>query len=91
MKKVVKTDAPPPPLLPSWWRTALTDRNGDFDTGRIITPVAVFWVLSLSTYDTVVNGATFDAQKIGTGIGLILGGLAAYLWGDSKPTPKSTT
>ncbi|MEY2873709.1 MAG: hypothetical protein RLZZ373_1080 [Pseudomonadota bacterium] len=79
----------PPPLLPNWWRTALTDRNGDFDTGRILTPISIVWVLVLASYDVIVNHATFNAQEVGTGIGLILGGLAAYLWGDSKPSPKN--
>ncbi len=89
MRQKVKREVPPPPLLPNWWRTALTDRNGDFDTGRILTPVVVVGMLLLATTDVVLNHAHFDAQSFGTGIGAVLVGLAAYLWGDSKPTPKA--
>lgn len=70
-----------------WVRSVLTDDKGEFDTGRILAPIAVAGMLLLNGWAVVVNVQHFDPQALGVGIGSVLGGLAAYLWGDKRPTP----
>ncbi len=96
-KKPQVVVAPPVVAVPvvvhdGWMRSILTDHQGEFDTGRILTPIVVVGMLGLAVLDTWKNGAHFDAQAFGIGIGAVLAGLAAYLWGDTKrPDPSVTT
>jgi hypothetical protein len=72
-----------------WIRSAVTDSHDEFDTGRIIAPVAVFSMIAISASDVLVNHAHFDAQGLGVGIGSVLVGLAGYLYGDAKHPPST--
>lgn len=71
----------------------LTDHAGEFDTGRILVAVVIVGMLLLTWLDVEQNKAHFNPQEFGIGIGAVLGGFAAYLWGDTKrpDTGKITT
>ncbi len=88
--------APPvvaaPVVHDGFWRSALTDHAGEFDTGRILVAVTVVGMIAIAFIDVYLNKAKFDAGAFGVGIGAVLAGFAAYLWGDTKrPDPGKTT
>lgn len=66
------------------FRDLITDGRNRVDSGRFIAPFAVFGLVFISAWDVIINHAKFDPQSLGVGIGAILGGLAAYLYGDAK-------
>jgi hypothetical protein len=70
-----------------WLQSALTDHQGEFDAGRILVAVAM---CGLQAWDTGVNKVAFNAMTFGTGVGAVLAGFAAYLYGDAK-RPATTT
>lgn len=72
--------------MSSWFRSALTDREGEFDTGRILVAIVAIWMCGIQGWDVMFNKHEFNAQSFGTGIGAVLVGFAAYLFGDRKPT-----
>jgi hypothetical protein len=77
-----------------WYRSIFTDRDGDFDTGRVLVAVVILAMCWMQWYDVKWNETEFNAQSFGTGIGAVLAGFAAYLWGDTRrppPIPPSTT
>jgi len=78
-----------------WYRSIFTDRDGDFDTGRVLVAIVVLAMCYFQWYDTSVNSQPFNAQNFGIGIAGVLGGFAAYLYGDAKrppaPVPSTTT
>ncbi len=98
---VLPAPMPAPPMVVSvptrepWYRSVFTDREGDFDTGRVLVAIVILSMCWLEWYDVVYNGVEFDAQKFGLGIAGVLGGFAAYLWGDTRrpptPVPSTTT
>lgn len=67
-----------------YFRDLTTDNRDRVDSGRFIAPLAVISLILISAWDVAVNHAKFDPQALGVGIGAILGGLAAYLYGDAK-------
>lgn len=86
---------PPKPLEPpaappaeTWFRSILTDREGNFDTGRILVAVVVIGMIAVSGYDVIVNGREFKAGDFGYGVGAVLVGFGAYLWGDTRRPPQ---
>jgi hypothetical protein len=83
-----------PPAAPpasEWLRSIATDHNGDFDLGAILVGVVAVFMCLNSGYDTIILHKTFDAQAFGIGIGAMLGGFAAYKYGDAKrPTAAAT-
>lgn len=89
-----KTVTAPVPLnVPGkdpWYRSILTDHNGDFDMGAVLVGIVAIFMCSASAYDTTMNGREFNAQQFGIGVAAMLGGFAAYKWGDSK-RPETTT
>lgn len=101
-KAIVPLPASPPaqvvvaaPAREPWYRSLFTDREGDFDTGRVLVAVVILSMCWMQWYDVRYNGVEFDAQKFGLGIAGVLGGFAAYLWGDTRrppaPVPSTTT
>jgi predicted membrane-bound mannosyltransferase len=64
----------------SFW----TDNRGAWDTGRVIVPLAVLAMIAISAFDVVSNGRAFNAQDLGVGVGAVLAGFAAYLYGDKS-------
>jgi hypothetical protein len=74
-----------------WLKSALTDHQGDFDTGRILVAVVILAMCALQGWDTVVNKVVFNATTFGTGVGAVLAGFAAYLYGDAKRPSTTTT
>jgi len=66
-----------------WYRSIFTDRDGDFDTGRLLVNVVVLTMC----YIAITHGDKFDPQNFGIGIGSVLGGFAAYLFGDAQRPP----
>lgn len=58
--------------------------NETFDTGRILVVIAVIAMIFFVGYDLIVHKATFDSQSFGIGVGTLLGGLGAYVFGDRK-------
>lgn len=66
----------------SRWLALFTDRNGEFDTGRVLTVVVILFMCGKAWTAT-----TWDAQSFGTGIAAVLGGFAAYLYGDAQRPP----
>ncbi len=66
----------------NWFRSMLTDRNGDFDAGAILIVVVTVYMCVSSGYDTFMLGRPFNAQEFGTGIAAMLGGFGIYKWGD---------
>lgn len=71
----------------AWYRAIFTDRNGEFDTGRVLVAVTIIGMLGLAWLDVDHNKAHFDTQAFGIGIGAVLAGFAAYLATDKKPEP----
>lgn len=74
----------PRPLNEPWYRATLTDAAGEFDSGRLWVAVTVLAMVGISAYDVIVNGREFKANDLGIGVGAVLTGFAAYLWGDTK-------
>lgn len=72
----------------NWFRSMLTDRNGDFDAGAILMVVVTIYMCVSSGYDTFVIGRQFDAQAFGTGIAAMLGGFGIYKWGEQRRAPR---
>lgn len=68
----------------AFWKSVLTDRLGEFDTGRILVPIVILAMLAFTYIDVAINKQPFSAQNLGTGVGLVLTAFAAYLWGDYK-------
>lgn len=64
----------------------ITDDRGVLDTGRLLTPIVIIWMLAIQTYAVVLNHQVFDGLQLGGGIAAVLAGLAAYLFGDKKKT-----
>lgn len=89
---VLELPATPPPGLvrEPWYRAIFTDRYGEFDTGRVLVAITILAMLYLEWLD-VDAGSDFDAQKLGTGIGAVLAGFAAYLYGDARSAPQPGT
>jgi hypothetical protein len=83
------------PLREPWYRALFTDREQEFDTGRVLVAVVILAMCWMQWYDVRYNAVEFDAQKFGLGIAGVLGGFAAYLWGDTRrppaPVPSTTT
>lgn len=76
------------PTVPvSFWREVLTDHADEFDTGRFLALVTVLAGVLLSAWSVIVQGKPFDAQSYGIGVGGLLTGLAAYIFGDAKAKP----
>lgn len=90
---VVAAVVPAPPVTrDGFWRSMLTDHNGDFDTGRILVAVVVVAMCAIQLLDVQYNKAVFKPNDFGIGIGAVLAGFAAYLYGDAKrPEPSSTS
>jgi len=74
-----------------WIRSALTDHQGEFDTGRILVAVVIVVMLALQGYDVIVNLREFKPNDLGMGVAGVLGGFAAYLWGDTRRPQANTT
>jgi len=70
-----------------WYRAIFTDRHGEFDNGSVVVGLAVMAMIGLSAYDVMKLGHEFKALDLGGGIGALLGGFAAYRWGD-RPSPS---
>lgn len=85
-----------PPSLPipgkdPFWRSILTDHNGDFDMGAVLVGFVTIAMCLISGYDVIGNHVKFNPQEFGTGIGAVLVGFAAYKWGDARRVPPGTT
>lgn len=94
-RRVKAARAPPKPLEPpeapqadTWLRSILTDREGNFDIGAVVTVVVCIFMCAASGFDVIHNGRAFDAMGFGTGMGAALGGLAFYRWGDTRRPPQ---
>jgi hypothetical protein len=61
-----------------WLHDAFTDNDGHFDTGRILVPAVI-----LTMCWKALNSTGYDPQSFGIGIGSVLTGFAAYLFGDA--------
>jgi hypothetical protein len=68
-----------------WYRSIFTDSHGDFDTGRLLVNVVILTMCAIA----LTHGDKFDAQNFGIGIGSVLTGFAAYLFGDAQRPPQS--
>jgi hypothetical protein len=75
-----------PPREPLW-QAVFTDRNREFDTGRVLVAVVILAMCGFQWYDISVGGTDFSAQNFGIGIASVLGGFAAYLYGDAQRPP----
>lgn len=73
-----------------WLKGALTDREGEFDTGRILVAVVVLAMCFMQAWDVIANKVQFNAGQFGAGIGAVLAGFAAYIYTD-RPSPNTTT
>jgi len=83
---------PVQPVHDNWWRSMLTDHAGEFDTGRILVAVVVVAMCAIQLLDVHYNKAVFKPNDFGIGIGAVLAGFAAYLYGDAKrPEPSKST
>lgn len=67
-------------------KSALGDPSGAWDAGRILVALTVVCMLAIQAYDVIGNGREFKAQDIGIGIGAVLTGFAAYLYGKKQET-----
>ena len=80
-----------PPREP-WYVSILTDRNREFDTGRLLVNVVI---LTMCAVAIKTADANFNYQSFGFGIGGVLTGFAAYLFGDAQrpntPAPSTVT
>lgn len=81
-------EPPAAPPAETWFRSILTDREGNFDTGRILVAVVVIGMIAVSAYDVIVNHREFKAGDFGYGVGAVLVGFGAYLWGDTRRPPQ---
>lgn len=91
---VVEVDAPkpiPPEPPRPFWSGILTDHNGDFDMGAVLVGVVCTFMCVASGFDVIGHGTKFNAQEFGIGIAAMLGGFAAYKWGDAKRPPSNVT
>lgn len=70
-----------------WWRSPLTDYDENIDGGAVWVALSVFAMIALSAWDVLHNGRKFEASELGMGVGALLGGWAAYKWGDSRSRP----
>lgn len=70
-----------------WFRSIMTDHNGDFDLGAVLVGVVVVFMCLNAGWDTIVLHTKFDAQAFGIGVAGVLGGFAAYKWGDARRPP----
>lgn len=94
MKKtivVAPVSPEPSPEKKPFWRGVLTDHNGDFDMGAVLVGFVAIFMCVAQWYATSVNGDTFNPQEFGIGIAAMLGGFAAYKWGDAKRPDTTTT
>lgn len=91
---IVPQPLPAPIDIPGkdpWYRSILTDHNGDFDMGAVLVGVVTVFMCANSGFDTVMLHTKFDAQSFGIGIAAVLGGFAAYKWGDAKRPDTTVT
>ncbi len=82
----------PQPIAPAstpYWRSVMTDHNGDFDLGALLVAVVICFMCLAEGYD-VWRGKAFNGKDFGFGVGLVLGGFAAYKWGDARRPPPTT-
>lgn len=71
------------------WKSVSTDYdNHTFDTGRFLVVLVVIAMIFLQGWDVIAHAAKFDAQSFGTGIGALLLGLGAYIFGDNTKRPE---
>lgn len=91
-KKIVVAPAAPisVPGKEPLWRSILTDHNGDFDMGAVLVGVVAIFMCAAAGWDTLILNNPFNAQQFGIGVAAMLGGFAAYKWGDAK-RPETTT
>ncbi len=52
--------------------------------GAVLVGVVALFMCFNSGYDIIAHAKTFNAQEFGIGIAAMLGGFAAYKWGDAK-------
>lgn len=73
-----------------WYLSIFTDRNREFDTGRLLVNVVILTMCAIAIRH---GDAKFDYQAFGIGIGSVLTGFAAYLFGDAQrpPAPAPST
>jgi hypothetical protein len=62
-----------------WLHDAVTDREGAFDTARLLVPAVILTMC----WNAIMHADTYNPQSFGMGIGAVLGGFAAYLFGDA--------
>lgn len=62
-----------------WLHDLLTDRDGAFDTGRVLVPL----VIGTMCYKAL-TATNYDPQSFGAGVGAVLVGFSAYLFGDAR-------
>lgn len=96
-RPAVVPDPPGKPLEPphappadTWFRSIMTDHNGDFDLGAVLVGVVTVAMCLNSGYDTIILHTKFNAQEFGIGIGAMLAGFAAYKFGDAKRATPAT-
>ncbi|MGH7490701.1 MAG: hypothetical protein ACREMY_34565 [bacterium] len=65
-----------------FWRAVFTDREGNFDTARVLVAVVILTMCAIA----LMHPEKFDPQAFGTGVGAVLVGFAGYLFGDRKPS-----
>lgn len=80
-----------PPNKDPWYKSILTDHNGDFDMGAVLVGVVTVFMCLNAGYDTMALHTKFNAQEFGIGIAAVLGGFAAYKYGDAKRPPPDVT
>jgi hypothetical protein len=80
-------EPPHAPPADTWFRSIMTDHQGDFDLGAVLVGVVAVFMCLNSGYDTIALHKTFNAQEFGAGIGAMLLGFAAYKFGDAKRAP----
>jgi len=73
------------PTREAWYRSIVTDHDGNFDTGRLLVNVVILTMC----YIAIVHGDKFEPQTFGIGIGSVLTGFAAYLFGDAQRPPAA--
>ena len=88
-KTIAVTPAPPLNVAGKdpWYRSILTDHNGDFDMGAVLVGIVAIFMCVNSGYDTWILHTKFNAQEFGIGIAAMLTGFAAYKYGDAKRPP----
>lgn len=82
--------APVPAARDPFWRSILTDHDGEFDAGAVLVIVVALFMCVAKGYDVFVLHTGFDPEKFGFGIAAMLGGFGAYKWGDAKARPTTT-